>query len=384
MKKVIKENDLPIKMWLDDIEEEALEQARHLAALPFAFRHIALMPDSHMGYGMPIGGVLATENVVVPNAVGVDIGCGMLACKTNLTAISKKELTKLIELMRNEIPVGTNRHKQPQLHCYFDIPHSSFLESMLDAAAFQMGTLGGGNHFIEVQKGSDGFIWIMIHSGSRHLGYQIAKYYNDQAKKANKLWHSNVNPKWDLAFLPLDTKLGKAYMDDMSYCVHFAQHNRKKMLEAVKEMMIYVMGPTGFNTHLDVAHNYAALENHFGRNVVVHRKGATKAYAGKPGIIPGSQGTSSFIVEGKGNPESFMSCSHGAGRKMGRKQAKRILDFEKEKAALDKQDIVHSLRAEKNLDEAPGAYKDINTVMKNQKDLVDVLVELKSLAVLKG
>ena len=219
-------------------------------------------------------------------------------------------------------------------------------------ALHQLGTLGGGNHFIEIQKGDDGFIWLMIHSGSRNLGFKVAKHYNDLAIKLNKKWHTSVPADWQLAFLPLDSIEGQFYMNEMQYCVDFALANRALMTERVKECIANVVGDVEFDDMINIAHNYAAMENHFNTNVMVHRKGATRAYSNQPGIIPGSQGTASYIVQGKGELESFMSCSHGAGRKMGRKQAQRELDFEEQKKILDalartRNDLIHNLIIDK-------------------------------------
>lgn len=226
----------------------------------------------------------------------------------------------------------------------------------------------------------------MIHSGSRNLGYKVAKHYNELAEKLNARWFSAVDPKWELAFLPFNEQVAQDYVEEMFYCVEFAKTNRKIMMDNClrafeKEKLIKIGDVMGV---WDVAHNYVSLEHHFGQNVWVHRKGATKAMAGEVGIIPGSQGTSSFIVKGLGNIHSFMSCSHGSGRKMGRKQAERELDLDKEKKFLDDQGIIHSIIETSDLDEAAGAYKDIHQVMENQKDLVEITVELKPLAVVKG
>ena len=386
--KVVSSEKLPIKMWLENIEEGALEQAKNLANLPFAFKWVSIMPDSHQGYGMPIGGVLATKDVIIPNAVGVDIGCGMCAVKTSLTEIDILTLKKIMGEIRKQIPVGFNRHKEKQdesLMPVRDILMGEIIEQEYNNALNQIGTLGGGNHFIEIQKGSDGFIWIMIHSGSRNFGLKIAKHYNELAIKLNELWYadSGIPKEWELAFLPLESAEGKAYIREMNYAVEFALANRKLMMENIKNIFTEIT-KCSFDEIINIAHNYARLENHFGQNVMVHRKGATLATTDTIGIIPGSQGTKSYIVRGKGNPESFNSCSHGAGRKMGRKQAEQTLNLEEEVKKLDDQHILHAIRGVKDLDEASGAYKDVKEVMENQKDLVDILVELSPLGVIKG
>jgi len=229
----------------------------------------------------------------------------------------------------------------------------------------------------------------MIHSGSRNLGLKVAHYYNQKAIFLNDLWFSQVEKSKELAFLPIKTQEAKDYIYEMNYCVDFALANRKLMMEQIKNCFVDVIPNTLFiafngNTITNIAHNYARFENHFNSNVIVHRKGATSANVGEIGIIPGSQGTKSYIVEGLGNTESFNSCSHGAGRKMGRKQAQRELNLENEIKKMEDLGIIHEIRNISDLDEAAGAYKDIDIVMKNQKDLVKILIELKPLAVIKN
>jgi tRNA-splicing ligase RtcB len=391
MKKVISTEKKPIKLWLDDIEDGALAQVRNLANLPFVFKHIAIMPDSHLGYGMPIGAVMATQGVIIPNAVGVDIGCGMCAVKTSLTDLSQDALKKILGGIRSKIPAGFSKHNQRQDESLMpSLDHLIYLGGSVvadnyDRAMQQLGTLGGGNHFIEIQKGDDGYIWLMIHSGSRNLGHTVAKGYNKAATVLHRKWHTSVPEKWQLAFLPLDSDEGQAYLKEMQYCVEYAFANRKLMMDRTLNCVREVVGnEVSAYRIINVAHNYAAMENHFDENVMVHRKGATSARNGQFGIIPGSQGTSSYIVEGKGNPESFGSCSHGAGRLMSRTAAKNTLNLESEKKRLDDHGVIHGMRNVKDLDEAPGAYKDIKTVMRNQEDLVSIEVELKPLAVVKG
>jgi tRNA-splicing ligase RtcB len=390
MEKVYDSN-IPIKSWVpsDELEIGALKQASNLSKLPFAFKHIALMPDCHLGYGMPIGGVLATKDVIIPNAVGVDIGCGVAVCRLNIQDISHDQIKNVFTEIRKLIPLGKNHHKKEQHHllvpCIDHLFEDSIVLSNYEAAKKQIGTLGGGNHFIEIQKGSDGYIYIMIHSGSRNVGFKVANYYNKIARELNKKWFSSGDPKHDLAFLPIVSQEGQDYLTEMEWCVEFAESNRGYMMElcllAIGEFFL----SDDFSTSpIDVAHNYVAIENHFGKNVLVHRKGATKAYAGEIGLIPGSQGTSSFIVRGKGNEMSFKSCSHGAGRLMSRTKAKTDLNLAVEVKKMDDLGIVHGLKSKNNLDEASSAYKNIHDVMKNQEDLVDVMVELKPLGVIKG
>ena len=380
---------IPIKIWtkdLDDIyrEEDVLDQAVNLANLPFAFKHIALMPDYHLGYGIPIGGVLATKGAIIPNAVGYDIGCGMLAMQTFLHDIDQKTLIKIKADIEKYIPVGSNHHKEKQLwNGWNDAPDTLIVQRELESAKHQLGTLGSGNHFIEIQKGNDGFIWIMIHSGSRNFGYKIAGHYHKIAKIMCENWYSNI-PNKDLSFLPMDMDIATEYMKAMNYALLFAKENRYRMMNQVIDILHYDYYQEYVDCIYDVHHNYAQWENHFGQNVIVHRKGATSAKKGEIGIIPGSQGSKSYIVEGLGNPESFMSCSHGAGRKMSRTEAKKNLNLEEEIKKLDDQGILHTIRGKDDLDEADGSYKDINVVMDDQKDLVKIMIELTPLATIKG
>jgi len=386
MKQVVGTERLPIKLWLDDLEDGALAQAKNLANLPFAYKHIPLMPDSHQGYGMPIGSILATKGVILPNAVGVDIGCGMCAQKTNLKDLSISDLKKILGEARKVIPLGFNSHDDDQDEVLMPEGYEDLMMVSLgyDKAKRQIGTLGGGNHFIEIQKGSDGFIWVMIHSGSRNLGYSVAKYYNKAALELNEKYFSQVTSKMELAFLPLADEIAQDYIKEMNYCVEFALANRKLMMANMMKSITKVIGEIETEDVINESHNFAAFENHFGENVMVHRKGATRAFEGELGMIPGSQGTKSYIVKGLGNPDSFMSCSHGAGRKMGRKQAQRELNLKDEIKLLNDQNIVHAIRNVSDLDEASSAYKDIDIVMENQKDLAEIVVELQPLAVLKG
>lgn len=224
----------------------------------------------------------------------------------------------------------------------------------------------------------------MLHSGSRNVGLKVAKYYNDIASKMNKKWFSSIPKKWKLAFLPVDTPEGRAYIAEMQYCVEFAFANRDLMMNRVISAVTEIVPNTAFEKMINIAHNYAQLEHHFNTNVWVHRKGATSAKKNQIGLIPGSQGTASYVVKGLENPESFHSCSHGAGRKMGRKQAQRELSLNAEKKLLDGLGIVHSIRGKEDLDEAVGAYKDITKVMANQTDLVEIITTLYPLAVIKG
>ncbi len=392
MQRIIDTENKPIKLWLKDIDNGAMEQAKNIANLPFVHSHIAVMPDAHMGYGMPIGGVMATDGVVVPNAVGVDIGCGMCAQKTSLRSLDSRQLKGIMRLIRKSVPVGFKHHGKPQDVYLMPQPEKQgvmladlpVVSREYHNAMTQLGTLGGGNHFIEIQKGSDGFIWLMIHSGSRNLGYRVANFYNKLAIARAGSFGPAVPKNRQLAYLPIDSDEGRQYLREMEYCVAFALANRRLMMERVKEALQTVAGPVRFGECINIAHNYARFETHFHKKVLVHRKGATSARKGETGIIPGSQGMPSYLVRGKGNRESFTSCSHGAGRKMGRKQAQRSLDLKEERKKLEDQGILHAVRGRRDLDEAPGAYKDIDQVIENQLDLVEVIVTLRPLAVIKG
>ncbi len=384
-------NNRPVKIWTDYVEETAMQQIENLTTLPFLFHHLAIMPDVHAGMGMPIGGVLACKDAVIPNAVGVDIGCGMCAVKTNwkvadiTTDVLRKQIMRGI---RKRIPLGMEHHKEAQDEKYLptghDIDKMEIVKRRQMAITKEVGTLGGGNHFIELQKDESGTLWIMIHSGSRNLGKLVGDYYNEKAKVLNERWHSVVSPDIRLPFLPLRTDEFNAYWREMLYCIDFALCNRKLMMERIEEVIKEAIPDIEFEPMINIAHNYAAWEHHFGHDVIVHRKGATLAREGVIGIIPGSQGTASYIVEGLGNPESFCSCSHGAGRTMSRKAAIRDLDMKEEVERLEAQGIIHAIRGQSDMQEASGAYKDIESVIANQTDLVKVRTRLLPVAVIKG
>lgn len=384
-------NNRPVKIWANDVEESAMRQIENMAALPFLHHHLAIMPDVHAGMGMPIGGVLACDGAVIPNAVGVDIGCGMCAVKTNWrtddfpASVLRKEIMKGI---RERIPLGKEHHKEAQAETYlpqgYDIDKLEIVKRRQNSIRHEVGTLGGGNHFIELQKDKEGFLWIMIHSGSRNLGKQVGDYYNKIAASLNEKWHSEVPADFHLPFLPLGTREFGAYWNEMRYCIDFALCNRKLMMERIQEVMADSLQGIEFEPMINIAHNYAAFEHHFGKDVIVHRKGATLASKGVTGIIPGSQGTASYIIEGLGNPESFCSCSHGAGRVLSRKAAIRTLDMKAEVANLEAKGIIHAIRCQDDMQEASGAYKDIETVIANESDLVKVTTKLFPIAVIKG
>ncbi len=407
---------LPIKSWCDKLEAGAMTQAINLANHPVTLSHVALMPDAHVGYGMPIGGVIATENAIIPNAVGVDIGCGMGAIKTNFVASELKEksvIRSILDNVKTNVPVGEGKshktakewigfpaylksigvgeevddYQNPKLPAWFD-------KATWTLAFKNLGTLGGGNHFIEMQVSQDGFLWLMLHSGSRNLGNRIATYYHKLAQELNDRFNDEL-PDKDLAFFRTDSDEGHAYIRDMNFAMEYASENRRLMMEAFKQAIINTLGEIEFLEETNIHHNYAALENHFEKSVWVHRKGATSAKKGEKGIIPGSMGTSSYIVEGLGNEESFQSCSHGAGRKMGRMDACRNLSAEECDEAMG--DVVYDRwgKLKKfgkkikggelfDLSESPLAYKNIDEVIQSELDLIKPLVKLRPLGVVKG
>ena len=384
MIKIIDTEKIPIKLWLKDLEAGALKQAKDLANLSIAYKHIAIMPDAHQGYGMPIGGVMATKNAIVPNAVGVDIGCGMCSLKTNLSHIEKQDLKKIMGEIRKTVPVGFKHHKNKQDESWMPSleKNTPIVSQEYDRAMTQIGTLGGGNHFIEIQKGSDKHVWIMVHSGSRNIGYTVANHYHTEATKETKKYNRDM--PMDLSYFLHETENYQKYFNEMNYCIEFALQNRRLMMERVKEAFVEVLPQVSFSNFINKPHNFAAWEKHYDTNLIIHRKGATRAEDGEWGMIPGSQGTSSFLIKGKGNPKSFNSCSHGAGRIMSRNRARNTLNIKIETDKLKALGVIHSLRHKKDLDEAPGSYKDIHEVMKNQTDLVDIQVELTPLAVIKA
>ena len=384
-------NDRPVKIWTDNVEESAMRQIENLTTLPFLFHHLAIMPDVHAGMGMPIGGVLACNDAVIPNAVGVDIGCGMCAVKTSwkLENITPEVLRKkIMRGIRKRIPLGMDHHKEPQDEAYLptghDIDKTVIVKQRHISITKEVGTLGGGNHFIELQKDEEGTLWIMIHSGSRNLGARVGEHYNKIARDLNEKWHSVVKPELRLSFLPRGTKEFEMYWNEMRFCIDFAFCNRRLMMQRIEEVIADALPGIEFEPMINIAHNYAAFEHHYGEDVIVHRKGATLALEGIVGIIPGSQGTASYIVEGLGNPESFCSSSHGAGRVMSRTAAIKTLDMAAEVAQLEAKGIVHAIRCQDDMQEASGAYKDIETVIKNELDLVKIKTRLLPIAVIKG
>jgi len=388
--KVIKTDRLPIFSWCEDVDDGAMEQAVNAAMHPASFHHVALMPDCHRGFGVPIGSVFACRDAVIPSAVGVDIGCGMAAVGTDLTELGKDTILDIIRELKRSIPMGFNHHKEDQEWDGFDeAPDIKVVKDNISSAKRQLGTLGGGNHFLEIQEDSNGTVWLMLHSGSRNFGYKIAKEFNNIAMKKCAMWHSELPPgkgEDSLSFLPVGSKEATQYIEAMNFALRFAQENRNRMMEIFKKTVNDMTGAS-FKDTINIHHNFAILENHFGKNVWVHRKGATQARKGQLGIIPGSMGTQSFIVEGLGNPESFESCSHGAGRASGRAEFCRTHTVEE--CDDDMKDVVFdgwgkTRKGALDISEAPKAYKDIHKVIDAQNDLVKVVVTLNPLGVVKG
>lgn len=396
-----------IKSWCLEPEPDALKQAGNLAAHPAVEQHVALMPDCHVGYGMPIGGVIGCRDAVIPNAVGVDIGCGMGAVRTSARGSElrdREHVRAILDAVKRRVPVGEgNSHRHQVEWAGFEQfekgingkPPDWFGRDGIRHDGMNLGTLGGGNHFIELQTAEDGTIWLMLHSGSRNLGYRIANFYHKLAQKLNAKWHVAL-PCPDLAFLPTDSPEGQAYIRDMNFALAYAFENRTRMMQAFRGVVGEFLPGITFPEEINIHHNYAALETHFGRDLWIHRKGATSAQKDQMGIIPGSMGASSYIVRGLGNPESFTSCSHGAGRRMGRMEAGRRLTLEECNHAMEGIvfDRWHSAKSGfgrkkgkgsgYDFGEAPQAYKDIDQVMASQGDLVEPVVKLRPLGVVKG
>ncbi|HEY5621057.1 MAG TPA: RtcB family protein [Pontiella sp.] len=386
---------LPVKSWCGQVDKEALRQAANLANHPRVFRHVALMADCHVGYGMPIGGVAACRGAIIPNAVGVDIGCGMCAVQTSVPAVEvlQSRIAECLERVRQYVPLGEGHgHKRSQQwERWNELPH--WLDDHArDLALKSLGSLGGGNHFIEMQAGSDGMLWLMLHSGSRNLGYRIAGHHHRKAVELCDRGGTSL-PSADLAYLDVESDAGRDYIREMNLALAYALENRLRIMTVFKDAAARTFPGAEFEPAINIHHNYAVAEDHFGESVWVHRKGATSAKAGEAGIIPGSMGTCSYIVRGRGHQEAFNSCSHGAGRTMGRMAASRALSRQECDRAME--GIVFSgwqnLRGYGkkgkgllDLSEAPQAYKDIEEVIEAQLDLIEPEVKLRPLGVLKG
>lgn len=398
---VISEGGLPIKAWVRGVqlEEAARAQLLNLAKLPFIYRHVAVMPDAHMGKGACVGSVIPTLGAIIPAAVGVDIGCGMSAVRTSLSANQLPDsLAPLRAAIEKAVPHGSPVRGQRDDGSWHDLPQPHQQTwSQLQAEyrlitdkhpkaahrrpEHQLGTLGGGNHFIEVCLDEEDRVWFMLHSGSRGAGNRIGTYFIELARRDMERQLINL-PDRDLAYLPEGTEHFDDYCQAVAWAQTYARINRDLMMAAVaqaaqKLLPAFTLTMEAVNCH----HNYIQKENHYGQTVWVTRKGAVSAREGELGIIPGSMGAQSFIVRGKGNPESFTSCSHGAGRVMSRTQAKKTFTLEEHIQATQG---VECRKDAAVIDETPGAYKDIHAVMQAQNDLVEVVHTLKQVLCVKG
>jgi tRNA-splicing ligase RtcB len=391
-----------IKMWTRGVpvEDEAREQLARTAKMPFIFRHVAVMPDVHVGKGSTVGSVIPTLKAVIPAAVGVDIGCGMMAAKTTLTAADLPDsLAEIRSAIERAVPHGRTVGKRDKGAWGEQPPPAADAAWAILAEPFarlvekhprlkntnnraHLGTLGTGNHFIEVCLDEADAVWFMLHSGSRGVGNAIGSHFIELAKKDMRTWMINL-PDQDLAYFPEGTEHFDDYVEAVEWAQHFAQQNREVMMQNVVRAVRDVM-PKVFETHVEAInchHNYVSRENHFGENILVTRKGAVRARKGELGIIPGSMGARSFIVRGLGNAESFDSCSHGAGRKMSRTEARRRFSVDDHVAATAG---VECRKDKEVIDETPAAYKDIDAVMHAQRDLVEIVHTLKQIVCVKG
>lgn len=388
---------IPVKIWTTDIESEAIDQLRMLTELPFIQHHVAAMPDVHAGRGSTVGSVIATVDCVIPATVGADLGCGMMAVKTPFKADQVQGQVKEIRhSIERSIPIGKNWNTKelPEVKALsiwdsrpgitqFGAFYEGFDAKDLANVRLQLGSLGGGNHFIELCLDKEDNVWLMLHSGSRNVGKRIGEYYVDLAKKKCAEMHIKL-PHPDLAYLPMTGSIGAEYQDYLKFTQEFAAENRKEMMRrALRDLAYIVTGKFECERLFEVNchHNYIALENHFGKNLWITRKGAIRARTSDYGIIPGSMGAKSFIVHGLGNADSFHSASHGAGRKMSRTEAKKR--FTKDDLQAQTQGV-ECRKDEGVIDEIPAAYKSIDDVMENQKDLVEVVAELRQIMCIKG
>ncbi|CAN5563372.1 RtcB family protein [soil metagenome] len=381
---------VPIMSWAVPLEGGALEQATNLSNLPFAIDHVALMPDAHTGYGMPIGGVLFADKAVVPYAIGVDIGCGVALVETDLTVETlSPDLDRTLQAMAAGVPVGMSGqpHKVDRDAALAEIGlplPDSIRREWFDRALNQLGTLGSGNHFLEVQRDEAGRVYVMLHSGSRSLGKTVCDEFHKRALAQNLAWHAKL-PHRELAYLPVGTDDFTGYWSAMTFALRFAEVNRSRMLDVVEAAFAADTSIGSFERVVDIHHNYAAWEHHVGVNGIVHRKGAVRARAGETVLIPGSMGTASYVAEGLGDPRSFQTCQHGAGRAMSRTAARKSKTAEAVYAEMaDLGVALHSGDPKKVAEEAAFAYKDIESVMAASTSLVRPTKRLTPLGVVKG
>lgn len=394
-----------IKAWIGGVpvEDQARAQLDNIAAMPFIHKHVAIMPDVHWGMGATVGSVIPTKGAIIPAAVGVDIGCGMMAHRTSLIA---SDLPDSLAGLRAEIewaiphgrtdnggandrgawcdPSPSSAARMNQLYDELEgiVGRHPKLSRASGRAPFHMGTLGTGNHFIEICLDEADRVWIMLHSGSRGIGNAIGSYFIELAKQDMRRWFINL-PDMDLAYLVEGSEHFNEYMRALNWAQRFARANREVMMESATAALSRAV-PKPFMTDeesVNCHHNYVSHEKHFGEQVMVTRKGAVSANDGELGIIPGSMGAKSFIVRGKGNRESFCSCSHGAGRAMSRNEARKRFTLEDHAAATAG---VECRKDADVIDETPAAYKDIDAVMAAQADLVDIVHTLRQVVCVKG
>ena len=396
VRQVIEEGRVPVKVYTDDVEASARQQLVNLSQLPIIHHHVAAMPDVHMGIGASVGSVIATHRAIIPAAVGVDIGCGMLATRTSLTAndLDERTLKRVFDQISRDVPVGRDQHKEARALSDAAKPHGRRLRKILGKHpqlgqrfprtqnwVCQMGTLGGGNHFIEVCLDEANQVWAMLHSGSRGVGNAIGTYFIELARHDAERQQLRL-PDRDLAYFQEGAEHFDDYVEAVGWAQGYAAANRDAMADLVLDAMrrhlpAFEVTSEVVNCH----HNYVEREHHYGADVWVTRKGAIRARAGDLGIIPGSMGARSYIVRGKGSEESFQSCAHGAGRRMSRTQAQKT--FTSQDLAEQTAGVV--CRKDRGvIDEIPGAYKSIDAVMANQTDLVEVVHTLKQVICVKG
>ena len=387
---------VPVKIFTNDIDSDSIEQLKKMAQLQFIYSHIAVMPDVHVGKGATVGSVIPTKNAIIPAAVGVDIGCGMNAVRLNLKATQLPDnLAPLRHAIERKVPVGFELHKQIKAKASSIIPLEKRLQPIIqkhpglvrmlrkfDATwQKQLGTLGGGNHFIELCLDENQDVWIMLHSGSRGLGNVIGTYFIELAKKEAQHRFGHV-PDKDLSYFAEGSASFNDYVEAVEWAQNYAFENRREMMRLILEAIRPLLPPFQMTKEaINCHHNYVSRENHFGEDLLITRKGAIRAGQDELGIIPGSMGARSYIVKGKANPESFCSCSHGAGRKMSRNKAKLL--FSQDDLIQQTQGI--ECRKDAGvIDEIPSAYKDIDQVMANQSDLIEIVHTLKQILCIKG
>ena len=392
----LNKGNVPVKVFTDDIDDASIQQLGNMAQLPFIHSHIAAMPDVHAGIGATVGSVIPMRGAIVPAAVGVDIGCGMNAVRLSLKANDLPDnLYKLRASIEKSVPVGFEEHNEPSVQAATVNNMAAHLKSITDKHpgimkmqrnfqntwGRQLGTLGGGNHFIELCLDEQDDVWVMLHSGSRGIGNKIGQYFIEKAKKDMGKALGNL-PDKDLAYFTEGTQYFEDYVEAVGWAQDYAMLNRREMMRLVLEaLQKHLPKFTTTQEAINCHHNYVQQEQHFGQEVYVTRKGAISAQLGQLGIIQGSMGAKSYIVRGLGNPQSFCSCSHGAGRRMSRTEAKRRFN------ALDLEQQTQGIECRKDkgvVDEIPAAYKDIDTVMQHQTDLVEVVHTLRQIICIKG